>query len=126
MNQHKEIKSMRKYLVLLVTMFLLGGHAIAEEMNHGNMPMKNDAGMAKKGHMMKDHVMMMDGKMMMMKDGKKMMMDTDMNMPNGTMVMKDGTCMMKDGSKMMMKEGDMMDMNGNMMKNKKTTKKKAK
>jgi hypothetical protein len=107
---------MKKYLVVLAVMFLFGGYGFAEEMTPGETPVKSDAGMVKKGHMMKDCCMMQDGKMMMMKDGKKMMMDADMDMPNGTMVMKDGTCTMKDGTKMMMKEGDRMDMDGNMMK----------
>ena len=107
---------MKKYLVVLAAMFVLGGYAFAEEMKPGDMPAKNDAGMAKKEHKMKDCCMMQDGKMMMIKDGKKMAMDADITMPNGTMVMKDGTCVMKDGTKMVMKEGDRMDMNGNMMK----------
>ena len=65
--------------------------------------------------MMKDHIMMKDGKMMMMKDGKSMMMDKDMMMENGSKVMMDGTVMTKDGGKMMMKDGQMMGMDGMMM-----------
>ncbi len=65
--------------------------------------------------MMKDGVMMKNGKMMMMKDGNTMMMDKEMMMSNGTKVMPDGTVMMTGGKKMMMKDGEMMNMNGEMM-----------
>jgi len=59
---------MKKYLVVLAAMFVLGGYAFAEETKPGDTPLKNDTGMAKKGHMMKDCCMMQDGKMIMMKD----------------------------------------------------------
>ena len=63
---------------------------------------------------MKDCVMMKDGKMMMMKNGKMMDMDKDMTMSDGTVCMKDGNCRMKNGKMMMMKEGDKCYMNGKM------------
>ena len=66
--------------------------------------------------MMKDHLMMKDGKMMVMKDGKTMMMDKEMTLKDGTKVMMDGTVMMKGGDKMMMKDDDMITMDGKMMK----------
>ena len=113
---------MKKYLVVLAAMFMLGGVAIAEDMSATaapNEPMAKDTAAMKKGHMKKDCIMMKDGKMMVMKGGNVMPMDSDMTMPNGTMVMKDGSYMMKDGPKMMFKEGEKMDMNGKMMKMKK-------
>ncbi len=66
--------------------------------------------------MMKDHLMMKDGKMMVMKEGKSMMMKEEMTLKDGTKVMMDGTVMMKDGKKMMMKDNDMIMMDGKMMK----------
>ncbi len=62
--------------------------------------------------MMKDHIMMEDGKMMVMKKGKTMAMDKDMMMKNGTKVMTTGECSMKAGKTMMMKDGDCMEMSG--------------
>ena len=66
--------------------------------------------------MMKDHIMMKDGKVMMIKEGKSMPMDKELTLTNGTKVTADGTVTMKDGTKTMMKEGDMMSMDGEMMK----------
>ncbi len=66
--------------------------------------------------MMKEGVMMKEGKMMMMKDGTSMPMKEEMTMKDGTKVMTDGAVTMKDGKKMKMMEGDMMTMNGMMMK----------
>lgn len=119
--------AMNKHLVFVIAaMFLLTGYAISEETKSANMPVKKDAGTNKKAQMMKDRVMMQNGKMMVVKNGRKMKMDSVMPMPNGTMVMQDGTCTLKDGTKMMMKEGDSMDMNGKLIKNKKMAEKKLK
>ena len=63
---------------------------------------------------MKDCVMMKDGKMMVMKEGKIMPMNKDMVMKNGTKCMTNGECITKDGKKMMMKNGDCMEMSGKM------------
>jgi hypothetical protein len=65
--------------------------------------------------MMKDHIMMKDGKVMMIKEGKSMPLDKEITLSDGTKVTVDGTVTMKDGKKMMMKEGDMMSMDGEMM-----------
>jgi hypothetical protein len=64
--------------------------------------------------MMKDCLMMKDGKMMAMKNGKTMPMEKGMTMKNGTKCMTTGECIMKDGKKMMMKEDDCMAMSGKM------------
>ncbi len=66
--------------------------------------------------MMKDHIMMKDGKVMMIKDGKSMPADKELTLSNGTKVTVDGSVTMKDGTKTMMKEGDMMSMDGEMIK----------
>jgi RNase P/RNase MRP subunit p29 len=66
--------------------------------------------------MMKDHIMMKDGKVMMIKEGKSMPMDKEIALSDGTKVTVDGAVTMKDGKKMMMKEGEMMSMDGEMIK----------
>jgi hypothetical protein len=66
--------------------------------------------------MMKDHIMMKDGKVMMIKAGKSMPLDKELTLTNGSKVTVDGTVTMKDGTKMMMKDGDMMTMDGEMVK----------
>lgn len=65
---------------------------------------------------MKDHIMMKDGKVMMIKEGKSMPLDKELPLSNGAKVTPDGTVMMKDGTKTMMKEGDMMGLDGEMVK----------
>ena len=103
-----------KKLVILAVAFTLSAGAFAQDSS-----MSKTAMGPKMGHkMMKDGVMMKDGKMMMMKDGKKMAMDKDMTMSNGTMV--------KDGKTMMMKDGDKMSMDGKMMSKMKMDKEKMK
>ena len=77
----------------------------------GCLTMQAQEKMKHKG-MMKDCVMMEDGKMMSMMGGKTMAMDKDMTMKNGTMVMTDGTVKMKDGKTMMLKNGDCVMMSG--------------
>lgn len=66
--------------------------------------------------MMKDHIMMKDGKVMMIMQGKSMPLDKELTLSNGAKVTVDGSVTMKDGTKTMMKEGDMMSMDGTMMK----------
>ena len=66
--------------------------------------------------MMKDHLMMKDGKVLMVMAGKTMPMDKELVLSNGTKVTIDGAVTMKDGMKTTMKEGDMMGMDGEMMK----------
>jgi hypothetical protein len=65
--------------------------------------------------MMKDHIMMKDGKVMMIKEGKSMPLDKELMLSNGAKVTADGNVTMKDGAKTMMKEGDMMGMDGEMV-----------
>jgi hypothetical protein len=66
--------------------------------------------------MMKDHIMMIDGKVMMMKGGKSLPLDKELSLSNGAKVTPDGSVTMKDGKKMMMKEGEIMNMDGEMVK----------
>lgn len=66
--------------------------------------------------MMKDHIMMKDGKVMMIKEGKSMPLDKELTLGNGAKVTADGNVTMKDGTKMMMQEGHMMSMDGEMVK----------
>ena len=66
--------------------------------------------------MMKDHIMMKDGKVMMIKEGKSMPLDKELTLSNGAKVTVDGTVTTKAGNKMMLKEGEMMDMDGQMVK----------
>ena len=91
---------MKKLLLLFTLCFGFATLHAQEKMRH------KDKGM------MKDCVMMEDGKMMTMMDGKTASMDKDMTMKNGTMVMTDGTVKMKDGKTMMPKNGDCVMMSG--------------
>jgi uncharacterized protein YdeI (BOF family) len=63
--------------------------------------------------MMKDGVMMKDGKMMWCMNNKMTMLDKEVTMDNGTKVMLDGNYITKNGSTMMLKEGEHMNMDGN-------------
>jgi hypothetical protein len=65
--------------------------------------------------MMKDHIMMKDGKVMMIKEGKSMPLDKELALTNGAKVTADGSVTLKDGTKTMMKEGEMMTMDGAVM-----------
>lgn len=56
--------------------------------------------------MMKDCVMMKDGKMRHIMNGKATMMEKDINFPNRTKAMIDGNIKVKDGSAMMLINGD--------------------
>ena len=97
-----------------MTAFTISSGVFAQD-NMGSMKMSHKKTKSSMHHgMMKDCVMMEDGKMMVTKNGKNMMMDKDMTMTNGTMVMTDGTVKMKNGKTMMMKDGDHMYMNGKM------------
>ena len=66
--------------------------------------------------MMKDHIMMKDGKVMMIMQGKSMPTDKELTLSNGVKVTVDGTVTMQDGKKTMMKNGDMLGMDGEMVK----------
>ena len=56
--------------------------------------------------MMKDCVMMKDGKMRHIMNGKATMMEKDINFPNGTKAVIDGNIKVKDVSSMMLINGD--------------------
>lgn len=119
---------MKKLLSTLVVVLLtIGVYAQAEKQSKTTnsststnaTPATMQSGNAATMHsneMMKDCMMMQEGKMMMMKSGKMMPMTADMKCSNGTTIMMNGTVMMSDGKQMMMKNGDCMDMAGNMMK----------
>jgi hypothetical protein len=68
------------------------------------------------GHMkmMKDCVMMENGKMMVMKGGKPMAMYQDMTLTNGATVSTDGTVKMQEGTSTQLKDGDCVYMDGKM------------
>lgn len=68
--------------------------------------------------MMKDCVMMKDGKLMVMKGGKNMEMTEDMTLSNGTTIMKDGNVKMKDGKTTSLKNGDCIYMDGKIKRSK--------
>lgn len=105
-----------KRLLALITAFTICSGAFAQE-KMGDMKMSHTHKKSTSAHhMMKDCVMMKDGKMMVMKDGKTMEMDQDMTMSNGMVCMKDGTCKMKNGKTMKMKNGEVCYMNGKMEK----------
>ena len=97
-----------------MTAFTISSGVFAQD-NMGGMKMTHKHKKTSMHHgMMKDCVMMKDGKMMMMKDGKSMPMTEDMTMSNGMVCMTDGTCKMKDGKTMMMKNGEKCTMDGKM------------
>ena len=75
--------------------------------------------------MMKDCVMMEDGKMMVMKGGKTMAMEQDMTMTNGTVVMSDGSLKMQDGTTKKLNNGDCVYMDGKVVNAKKGMHKKV-
>lgn len=89
---------MKKLFLLFALCFGFASLHAQEKMHHKGM--------------MKDCVMMEDGKMMTMMDGKTAPMDKDMTMKNGTMVMTDGTVKMKNGKTAMLKNGDCVMMSG--------------
>ncbi|HLL44957.1 MAG TPA: DUF6799 domain-containing protein, partial [Segetibacter sp.] len=69
-----------KKLLILVTAFTLSAGVFAQDKTE-KMDKKMDHNMG----MMKDCIMMEDGKMMVMKGGSTMAMDKEMTMKNGTM-----------------------------------------
>jgi hypothetical protein len=97
-----------KKLMMVAIVFCLSNAAFAQDTTSKKMDHK----MGHKMGMMKDCVMMHDGKMMEMKGGKTMEMSSDATMTNGTVVMTDGTVKMKDGKTMKMKDGDCVYMDG--------------
>lgn len=96
-----------------MTVFTISSGAFAQNDMSG-MKMTHHKKNSMHHGMMKDCVMMKDGKMMVMKNGKKMPMTEDMTMSNGMVCMKDGTCKMKDGTTMVMKNGEKCTMDGKM------------
>ena len=100
---------MKNLLCLLaITIFSLAAYSQDSKIE------KMDSKMDSKMGMMKDCVMMKDGKMMVTKKGSSMAMDETMTMSNGTMVMADGTVKMKDGKTKMLKNDECVYMDGKM------------
>jgi len=71
---------------------------------------------ADQGHkkMMKDCIMMKDGKVVQMKDGNSTDVTSDVTLSNGTVVSADGTVKTKDGKTSKLKDGDCVYMSGKM------------
>ena len=63
----------------------------------------------------KDCIMMEDGKMIVYKNGKSSKMESDMTLSNGTMVSTDGSVKLKNGKTVMLKNGESIGLNGKMM-----------
>ncbi len=102
---------MKKLLIVITSLTISCAVFAQNDMSNMKMTHKKTTSHS---HMMKDCVMMKDGKMMVMKNGKKMPMTEDMTMSNGMVCMKDGTCKMKDGTTMVMKNGEKCTMDGKM------------
>ena len=65
---------------------------------------------------MKNEIMMIDGKMTILKNGKTKMMAKDIILPNGSVVSPNGIVKMKNGTTIQMREGEMIGMRPNVMK----------
>jgi hypothetical protein len=65
--------------------------------------------------MVRDHIMVKDGKAIIMKDGKSMLLEDEMTMPNGVVVMKNGSYTTREGKTMQIKEGEKMTMDGKLV-----------
>ncbi|MFT3704742.1 MAG: hypothetical protein QM802_20420 [Agriterribacter sp.] len=96
-----------KKIAITIVVFLVCGYAVQAQ----NTPKKTDS-TAHHSMMMKDCVMMKDGKMTVMKGGKTMDMTDDMKLSNGTTIMKDGSIKMKDGKTSTLNNGDCIYMDG--------------
>ena len=64
---------------------------------------------------LKNAVMMKEGKMIVMKDGKATAMDKDLDLANGDRIMIDGTIKTKDGTTRQLQEGEGVYMDGKMI-----------
>jgi hypothetical protein len=108
---------MKKLLVLAAAALLVTCSISAQEKKMDDKMSDSSMSKGKMGHkMMKDCVMMKDGKMMVIKGGEHMDMTEDMTMTNGTTVMADGSVKTKDGKTMKLKDGDCVYMDGKMSK----------
>ncbi|MEO8584400.1 MAG: DUF6799 domain-containing protein [Flavitalea sp.] len=108
---------MKKLLVLATVALLFTCTLSAQENKMDDKMQDSSMSKGKMGHkMMKDCVMMKDGKMMVMKGGENMAMTDNMTMTNGTMVAPDGSVTTKDGKTTMMKDGECVYMDGKMSK----------
>jgi hypothetical protein len=65
--------------------------------------------------MVRDHVMIKDGKSVVVKDGKFMLLEEEMTMPNGVVVMPNGSYTTKEGKTLKLKEGEKMTMDGKLV-----------
>lgn len=104
---------MKKFLFLAFAFVCTAGAVSAQDSASHHM---HGAAHHKMGgdHMMKDCVMMKDGKVMVMKHGQHSELTEDLTLDNGTMVMKDGTVKTSDGKTMMLKDGEWIGMDGKM------------
>lgn len=112
---------MKFFAAIIPALALAGTIQVAQAQSpvmkeEGHMPKKGKP-MESKG-MMRDCVLMKDGKMMTMKDGKTMPMTETMTMNNGTKVMANGHVMMAGGKSMMLQNGQCVLMDGHVVKDK--------
>jgi hypothetical protein len=100
---------MKKLIILLVVTTICGA-AFCQDTSMGKM---KDTSMNKMRHMMKDCVVMKDGKVKQWKGGQITMVTSPVMLTNGSTVASDGTVKMKDGTTTMLKDGQYIDMDGN-------------
>jgi hypothetical protein len=97
-----------KKLFILIAFSLISYGAFCQDTGMKKM---TDTGMAKH-HMMKDCVMMKDGKLKVVKNGNVMMMTGPVKLNNGATVMADGTIKNADGTTTTLTDGQYVDMDG--------------
>jgi len=105
---------MKKLTMFLLAAFVCTTATFAQDTSKANHKMHSG-----KMKMMKDCVMMEDGKMMVMKGGKTTAMDQDISLSNGATVMMDGSVKMQDGTTKKLNNGDCVLMDGKIVTGKK-------
>jgi hypothetical protein len=99
-----------KELIISLVVITISGAAFCQDTSVGKM---KDTSMNKMHHMMKDCVMMKDGKVKQWKAGQITTVSSPVMLTNGATVASDGTVKMKDGTTTMLKDGQYIDMDGN-------------
>jgi len=102
---------MKKLFLIAALAFSLNAMAQTDTANVDSMKMNH-----KMHKMMKDCVMMKDGKMVNMMNGQTLPMDKTMTMKDGTTVMPNGTVNTAGGNTVQLKDGDCVFMDGKIKK----------
>jgi hypothetical protein len=105
---------MKKLMMFCLAAFACTSMALAQDSTANHKMHSSD-----KMKMMKDCVMMEDGKLMVMKGGKTTAMTQDMTLTNGATIMSDGSVKMHDGTTRKLSNGDCVYMDGKIVRGKK-------